>query len=125
MKNGPRLVKITQYLHESDVCPDQGSDLNGDDIIDFSETQYFAGKVLVVFDGSLRSSSQGRDWFPRTDKFGNYYYSRAANMRLLLRELRQGESLNTNEMVKFSNRTIIIYGSEQDPLLPLGCVDII
>jgi hypothetical protein len=130
--NAPPEVRYQQYIHSGARCPARSDDLNGDGLIDFSEVLQSSGKILVPLDGSLKSQREGSEWFPVTTVRGKYSYSRAAAVYHLMEDLRSSDPYMRNDMIKLgpsenldlNRRTIIIYGSESDPLLPVFCAEI-
>lgn len=129
---GPGNSRIQQYIHVGSQCPTLKDDLNGDHIIDFSEVLFHTGKILVPLDSVLNYQLRGSDWFPVSDDVGAYYYSRSANINLLMEDLTANDENTSDHIVKIGvgeslnirNRTIILYGSSSDPLIPLACAEI-
>ncbi len=129
---GPKKTRIQQYIHSGIHCPTQRDDSNKDGKIDFFEAIISSGGILVPLDGKLRTQSSGLNWFPESDRNGAYYYSRAANLKWFMEDLRAKDEdpndhllkLNLNEELALNRRVVIIYGSTTDPLLPLACAEI-
>lgn len=129
---GPKNLRIQQYIHTGIHCPTERDDLNNDGMLDFSEVIKSSGAILVPLDGKLRSQTLGFNWFPKSDRDGAYYYSRAANLKWFLEDLRARDEdlddhivkLGQNEELALSKRVVILYGSTSDPLLPLACAEI-
>lgn len=127
--HGPAGVRFQQYIHRGSRCPQRSDDVNQDGVIDFSEVIKSSGEILIPLDGKLSSQEDGIQRFPSSNKRGNYSYSRSTayfymmedllapdqNLRDALGKLRPDEELNLTE------RTIIIYGSRDNPLLPVAC----
>ncbi|MCM2351345.1 MAG: hypothetical protein NDI69_15085 [Bacteriovoracaceae bacterium] len=129
---GPSNSRIQQYIHLGSRCPTLKDDLNGDHTIDFSEVLFHTGKILIPLDSVLNYQQRGSDWFPVSDDVGSYYYSQAANIKLLMEDLTADDEDLSDHVVKIvvgeslniRNRTIILYGSTSDPLIPLACAEI-
>ena len=129
---GPKSLRIQQYIHTGIHCPTQRDDLNHDGMIDFSEVIKSSGAILVPLDGKLGSQTSGFNWFPKSDRDGSYYYSRAANLKWFMEDLRARDEDPNDHMIKLgqseelalNRRVVILYGSASDPLLPLACADI-
>lgn len=129
---GPANSRIQQYIHMGSQCPTLKDDLNGDNTIDFSEVLFHTGKILVPLDSVLNYQQRGSDWFPTSDDDGAYYYSRSANINLMMEDLTGRDEDPSDHIVKLGmgenlnlrNRTIILYGSTSDPLIPLACAEI-
>jgi hypothetical protein len=132
VSNAPSKVRYQQYIHSGERCPVRSDDLNGDGIIDFSEVLQSSGKILVPLDGVLRTQTDGIDWFPLTNAGGKYSYSRAGAIFHMMEDLRSKDPLLRPDMTKLTSsenldlnrRTIILYGSASDPLLPVACAEI-
>lgn len=132
MDRGPKNVRIQQYLHAGERCPGRVDDRNGNGKIDFPEVIAVSGKMLIPLDGHLQNQAKGQEWFPSTNKKGKYYYSRAANLRWLIDDLKSQDhsphdyviKLRQDEDLYLSQRTLILFGSTDDPLLPLACAEI-
>ena len=108
-----------QLLHQKADCPGLSHDLNHDGYLDMAEVFSVAGKILIPLDGNLSSQLKGFYQFPFMKKKRDFYfYSKAADGRLLLRDLRSQEDVSSLHLIKlgaleeinFSQRVIIIYG---------------
>lgn len=129
---GPKNLRIQQYIHTGNHCPTIRDDLNNDGMIDFSEVIKSSGEILVPLDGKLRSQTSGMNWFPVSDRDGAFYYSRAANLKWFMEDLRARDENPGDHVVKLAKsedlalkrRVVILYGSTSDPLLPIACADI-
>jgi hypothetical protein len=116
-----------QLLHQKADCPDLSHDLNHDGYLDMTEVFAEAGKILIPLDGNLSSQLKGFTKFPFMKKKRNFYfYSNAADGRMLLRDLRSVEDVSSLHLVKLgaleeinlSQRVIIIYGIPDAHALP-------
>ncbi len=127
----PRVRHI-QSIHKGGRCPESSDDANGDGILDYAEVMQSAGPMLVPLDRSLRTQGHGNDWYPTTDGEGTMNYSRSVAVFKMLEDLRRPDpipedllgKLNADETLDLDQRTIIIYGSSTDPLLPIACAEI-
>lgn len=129
MKNAPPKVRFQQFIHKGLRCPDSRDDQNGDNVIDLSEVMDASGEILIPLDSTLQEQLKGREWFPTTNKKGKYFYSRAASVSKLLEDLYKDDEipgdgmskLPMNDSLSLERRVMIIYGSKNNPLLPVAC----
>ncbi len=132
MQAGFGSTRHRQFIHTGFRCPDKFDDKNGDEIIDRAEVLKSSGQQLIPLDGSLRSQVHGLEWFPRTNTHGAFYYSISANLINLMKDLKSQDAhpqddigkLSVNEKLDLEQRTIIIYGSYTDPMMPVACAEI-
>ena len=121
-----------QYIHEGAHCPGKDADTNQDGVIDQVEVIAVSGKMLIPLDGVLSAQDEGSDEFPVSDEEGSYLYYRASSFRYLMADLRQRDRNRNDELVKLSSgeelrlheRTIVIYGNQDSPYLPIACAEI-
>jgi hypothetical protein len=126
-------VRYQQYIHKGSRCPDQRDDINGDNLIDMEEVIRASGELLIPLDRNLNSQRLGNEWFPKTDRKGMYYYTRAGAITEMMKDLRQDDpypgrgngKLSPGEDLAMDQRTIVIYGSSSDPLLPVACAKVV
>lgn len=124
--------RFQQYIHTGGRCPSAHDDLNRDGIIDHEEVLKASGHMLIPLDKSLKAQDWGREWFPVADKEGAYYYSRATALPFMMEDLYEKDPRPHDELAKLSKnekldperRTVIIYGSPQDPLRPVACAEV-
>lgn len=126
MNNGPSRVRFQQYIHRGFRCPDAADDTNKDGILDLAEVKEASGEMLIPLDGFIQEHMRGNEWFPSSSKAGSYYYSRSASVTKLMTDLYMevdgGQSrLQKGEGLNLERRTMIIYGSKNNPLLPVAC----
>lgn len=126
MNDGQPNVRYQQYIHSGSQCPSLLNDRSNDGVLDYSENFQASGKVLFPLDKNLKDDLSGNEWFPVANKKGIYTYSQAASLPLLMKKLRDsrqgaGAVLGPREQLDPDNRTIILYGTYGDPLLPVSC----
>lgn len=132
MQNGPRLTKIKQYIHSGEKCPDSDADLNKDGTIDHEEVLISSGEILIPLDKIINSQDEGSEWSPETDDEGFYLYSKAASVLWLMNDLSDADvypqdgiaKLKSDESLNLKNRTLILYGSKGNPLMPIACSEL-
>lgn len=132
IKRASARTRIQQYVHTGSKCPGIYSDLNKDGKTDYSEILVSTGEMLIPLDKKLNQQLDGSDWFPITDEHGFYSYSRAGSVGLLVRDLRDSDEdtgdslakLSPSEDLSLSGRTIVLYGTDKDPLLPVACAEL-
>lgn len=125
-------VSHLQYIHEGPLCPDKIADINHDGVIDFNEVMLVAGKVLIPLDGNLSSQAEGAGGYPVSDEEGSYLYFKASSFRYLMSDLRKKDGNRNDQMMKLPRngelrlheRTLIIYGNQESPYLPIACAEI-
>lgn len=124
--------RFQQYIHTGSRCPTGEDDLNRDGIIDHQEVIYASGPMLIPLDKSLKAQEWGREWFPVADKYGAFYYSRATALPFMMVDLYEKDPLPSDDLVKLTKdekldperRTVVIYGSPEDPLRPVACAEV-
>lgn len=124
MRVGQPKIRYQQYFHSNGICPGPLNDRNGDGTIDYYENFAISGKVLFPLDKNLSSHLSGNEWFPVANKKGIYSYSKAVSINKLVEGLRNeqgGRVLGASEQLEPERRVIILYGSHNDPLLPVAC----
>lgn len=129
MRNVSALVRHYQYIHEGSRCPTKKDDLDENGVLDFDEVTAISGEILVPLDKDLSEQALGDEWFPVAGKNGKYFYSEAASLPKMLRDLYSPDPINGDRMTKLipgekfeaETRTLIIYGNAQDPFLPIAC----
>lgn len=132
MNNSFPSLRYQQYLHTGSRCPGNGDDTNGDRIVDAYEARKASGDLLIPLDKNIQKQIKGMEWFPVSDKGGEYYYSRATALPFLMDDLYQEDRFPSDGIAKLENgepldldrRTIIIYGTPSDPLRPVACAEI-
>lgn len=129
VENAPGKMRFQQFIQKGFRCPDQRDDQNGDGIIDISEVIEASGEILIPLDATIQEQLKGNDWYPSANKKGKYYYSRAASVSRLMEDLYKkdeipGDSmakLLPNEELSLGRRVLVLYGSRDNPLLPVAC----
>lgn len=132
MKAGYPLLRYQQYIHRGARCPDERDDLNNDSILDAHEASVASGEMLIPLDKNIKVQMAGMEWFPMSDSEGEFYYSRATAFPLMMEDLYQEDPRPGDGLVKLAEsedldldrRTIIIYGTPEDPLRPIACAEI-
>ncbi len=132
MTEGQPRVRHIQSIHTGARCPQITDDRNGDNILDYAEVIQSAGPMLIPLDRSLKSQAHGNEWYPTSDKSGRMNYSRSAAVFNLMEDLRRRDpvpddyltKLNRGENLNLDQRTIIIYGTSTDPMMPIACAEI-
>ncbi len=132
MTSAQPRVRHLQAIHTGGRCPQKSDDKNGDNILDFTEVLAASGPQLIPLDRTLKSQTQGSDWFPSTDGEGTMNYSRSAAIFHLMEDLRGRDpfpgdylaKLGAGENMDIGQRTIIIYGTSTDAMLPIACGEI-
>lgn len=132
MRGAYPLLRYQQYIHKGSRCPDQRDDLNNDSLLDAHEVSVASGEMLIPLDKNIRVQTDGMEWFPMSDTSGEYYYSRATVLPLLMEDLYLEDprpddgvvKLPRSENLDLDHRTIIIYGTAEDPLRPVACAEI-
>lgn len=130
--NRAKHVSHLQYIHEGPRCPDKSSDINQDGVIDLNEVMLASGKILIPLDGNLSSQAEGAGGFPVSDEDGSYLYYKASSFRYLMADLRKMDPNRNDQMMKLTSngelrlheRTLIIYGNQDSPYLPIACAEI-
>lgn len=125
-------VRHQQFIHKGGRCPQSTDDRNGDNKIDYAEAVQSSGEMLIPLDRSLKTQAHGNEWFPTSDSAGTFNYSRSVGIHDLLIDLRANDpnpddmlgKLDAGENLEVDQRTIIIYGTSTDPMLPIACAEI-
>lgn len=121
LKNGPQRIRYQQYMHKGSRCPTMNDDLDKNGMIDFSEVVAVSGEVLMPLDGYIQAVKRGSEWYPTSNKQGSYYYSRSASLKKMMKDLFQTQKLSRDENLDLGSRTIVIYGTLINPLMPIAC----
>ncbi len=79
---------------------------------------------MIPLDRIIKTQNEGADWFPRSNSEGMYYYSRAADLTILIRDLRTLKKIEVNENFDFDRRTIILYRSSSTSFIPVACTEL-
>lgn len=124
MTRGQSATVYQQYIHKNARCPDQGDDLNGDGLLSASEVEKVSGEMMIPLDRIIKTQNEGADWFPRSNGEGMYYYSRAADLTILIRDLRNLKKIELNENFDFDRRTIVLYRSSSTSFIPVACTEL-
>ena len=124
MTRGQSATVYQQYIHENGRCPDKSDDSNGDGFLSASEVENASGKMLIPLDRIIKTQNEGADWFPRSSGEGMYYYSRAADITILIRDLRNLKKIENDESLDFNRRTIILYRSSSESFIPVACSEL-
>lgn len=125
-------VRHLQAVHTGGRCPEKSDDKNGDNILDFTEVLAAAGPQLIPLDRSLKTQVHGSEWFPTTDREGTMNYSRSVAVFNMMADLRARDpvpgdfitKLGAGENLDIGQRTIVIYGTSTDSMLPIACGEI-
>lgn len=129
LRNGPRKLRYQQYIHKGSRCPQKADDQNKDGRIDIEEVVSASGEILIPLDGFIQEQVKGSNWFPVSKKDGTYYYSRSASVSKMMKDLYSPDrrpddglaKLKKNEPLNIAARTVVIYGTPSDPLMPIAC----
>lgn len=97
-------------------CPTQGSDTDGDGIINYAEAQVASGATFIPLDSDI--GNLGESNFPEASILGSYVYRETTSRSRLLAELGPGVEYD------LENRVVMIYGTESDQSLPIGCAEL-
>lgn len=127
----PRVRHI-QAIHVGPRCPKFSDDINKDRVLDYEEVMKVTGPMLIPLDRSLKSQTHGSEWFPSTDREGTMNYSRSVAIYHLMNDLRLNDptpqdfvsKLAPSENLDLHLRTIVIYGTSRDHMLPIACAEI-
>lgn len=131
LKSSPSII-YQQYVHKGSLCPTMNDDVNRDGVLSAEEAIRVAGHMLIPLDRNLRTQQSGLEWFPRTDRYGMYYYSRSGDISEMMKDLRKPDTaperglakLNRSENLNLDQRTIILYRSSSEAFLPVGCTEL-
>jgi hypothetical protein len=126
-------VRHIQAIHSGGRCPQKSDDKNGDNILDFTEVLEASGPQLIPLDQSLKTQNHGSEWFPATDREGTMNYSRSVSVLHLLADLRGKDpvpddflaKLGSGENLDIGQRTVIIYGTSTNVMMPIACGKIV
>lgn len=132
LERGFPLLRYQQYIHAGSRCPDRSDDLNNDSVLDPHEVNVASGKMLIPLDKNIKVQIKGMEWFPMSNSEGEFYYSRATAFPSMMEDLYLEDphpddelgKLARNEDLELEKRTIIIYGTPDDPLRPIACAEI-
>lgn len=126
--NGPFASTVhTQIIHSGGFCPiSDVADANADGYVDFQETQAYSSGFLIPLDNDLNSQEAGNEFFPMSDNWGTYIYSRLSSFRSLLNDLYLPDPSTDDNTVKLipgsplflDERVVVIYGVEDSVTLP-------
>lgn len=110
VKNAPKGTQ-EQYLYSGSQCPTSYNDLNGDGIIDGSESRAIMGEVIIPFDGDLSSVQGGGGLFP----VDSYEYIQSTSFSLMLSDL---EHSPVKKVLKLESSVFMILSGGT---MPLAC----
>lgn len=131
LKSSPSLI-YQQYIHKGALCPTMKDDINSDGVLSAEEAARVSGPMLIPLDRNLRTQQSGLEWFPRTDRYGMYYYSRSGDISEMMRDLRKPDAapdrglakLHKSENLNLEQRTIILYRSSSEAFIPIACTQL-
>lgn len=131
LKSSPSII-FQQYVHKGSFCPTMNDDINGDGVLSAEEAINVAGPMLIPLDRNLKTQQSGLEWFPRTDRYGMYYYSRSGDISEMMKDLRKPDSapdrglakLGKSENLNLDQRTIILYRSSPEAFIPVACTEL-
>jgi hypothetical protein len=131
MKGVPSVI-YQQFIHKGPTCPTMRNDYNHDGLLSVEEAAIVAGPMLIPLDRNLKSQLSGIEWFPRTDREGMYYYSRAGDISDMMKDLRKLDissarglgKLGIDENLDIDQRTIILYRSSSENFIPVACAEL-
>lgn len=106
MRKAPSGMHM-QALYSGTLCPD--TDSNNDAYIDIQESQARIGKVLVPFDGELRSHDEGSDYYPTN----SYAYERSTSFSVMM-----SDSNLKKEKLTLEGKVVVIHGIAESHALP-------
>ena len=121
-----------QYIHKGHLCPTMSDDMNRDGVLSAEEVSRVSGPMLIPLDRNLKTQQSGLEWFPRTDRYGMYYYSRSGDISEMMKDLRKPDTapdrglakLERSENLNLDQRTIILYRSSSDAFIPVACTEL-
>lgn len=105
-----------QRLLTGKNCPTQSADADGDGIISPAEAQAVSGEVFIPFDSDIENLGESN--FPVGGLLGAYNYRETASRSRLLANLGPGVEYD------LENRVLMIYGTDDDRDLPIGCAEL-
>lgn len=117
-------IMHAQYLHTGTSCPNRGSDLNQDGVVDVREGHRFFDDMLIPIDSNLNSRVKGITDFPVMPARGHYFYSTAASIIKMTDDLKSPlftelmYNLRPDEDFNLSGRAVVIYGVKPSTHLP-------
>jgi hypothetical protein len=106
-------------------CPTLADDTNGDGIIDIQEAAAVLGKITIPLDANLNSQDALRNWYPKGDLSGNYFYEKMGSFTSILNDLRRPpgrdpmlKKLGPDEGLYIEGRAVMIQGISANTVLP-------
>ena len=117
----PGGIEHWQHFHgfaEGDQkarCPSAADDLNGDGIIDITETEPVAGTTMVPFHDDPASMEIVRDTYPTADAGGSYSYAETVSLSAL--EASFGPKFG-GQQLDLDRRVVFLHGVPASTELP-------
>jgi hypothetical protein len=136
MRNGDRFYAYVRLFagspeawHPQNVwtgnrCPNLGDDLNGDGTIDIVEARRVLGEIIIPLDADLSSQNGLRNWYPKGDLSGSYFYEKMTSFRRFWADLKNSrgnsdfKKLGPDEGLALEGKAVLIQGVGADKELP-------
>lgn len=115
VRNVPSVIHPQRIL-KGEKCPDSGADTNNDGIISFAEAEAVSGVNFIPLDNNLSELTENAGGFPDGGLLRGYVYRERTSRSKLLADL--GDEFDLED------RVIMIYGSDSDETLPIGCAEL-
>lgn len=110
---GHRLAVLT-----GKSCPDTSADVNGDGVLSPAEATDASGSTLISLDSDLDNLSGDNGEYPNGGFIGAFAYREVTERQNLV------ATLGAESTIDFGNRVVMIFGSDDDETLPIGCSEL-
>lgn len=99
-------------------CPSSDADVNRDGIIGAAEAADASGSNYIALDSDLDNLAGDNGEYPNGGFIGAFAYREDTERQNLV------TTLGAESTIDFGNRVVMIFGSDEDETLPIGCAEL-
>lgn len=100
------------------TCPTTSSDINGDGILSPTEATDASGSNYIALDSDLDNLAGDNGQYPNGGFLRAFAYREDTERQNLV------ATLGAESTIDFGNRVVMVFGSDDDETLPIGCAEL-